>query len=517
VSEGELIQIDDYQIVNTIFQGNSTKVLEVSDGGMTYAMKILLPESFKDSVQKQALKREAKVAKALDHPNLVQFEKLVFTKEHGYMLMGFFRGVNLKVQISNDLVGLQGRIRKLIDGMCLALGYMHDKGWVHKDVKPDNVMFNKSSELKLVDYSLSTRAANVLSKILHTKINKEIKGTRTYIAPETLKKEPETPQTDMYSLGVTLFEVLTGDLPFKGTTPAELLKKHAIETPPDPSSMNSNVTPEMDRFVLRLLSKSPKNRHKSMDEVHAEFRSLQPFKEDVREIAQRVEEEAHQKEMESLNAAIKLDSRSDAMKSSLLESGQLKDDPASKPVPKALRPVARVEPQQPVPPMPQQPQIPPQPSMSPNAPVAYQQPPMQQPMPQQPGVPPQPYPVQQMPVQPMPGQPMSGQPMPGQPMPGQPMPGQPMPGQPMPGQPMPGQPMPPQQMPPQAQPPNAPPVSPQQPIPQQQQPAAPATPPNTQPGPPASSPQPAQPVEASNDENKPDDDMPFMDELPDVL
>ncbi|MCH7687481.1 MAG: serine/threonine protein kinase, partial [Planctomycetes bacterium] len=278
MSEGELDQIDEYQIVNTIYQGNNTRVLEVSDGGATYAMKILLPEPFKNSAQKQILKREAKIAKSLEHPNLVQFQKLVFTKQHGYMLMDFFRSVNLKLQISNDLVGLHSRIRKLIDGMCLALGFMHDKGWVHKDVKPDNILFNKSSELKLVDYSLATRAANALSKILYSKMNKEIKGTRTYIAPETLRREPETPQTDMYSLGVTLFEVLTGDLPFKGTTPAELLRKHAIEAPPEPSSFNANVTPEMDHFILRLLAKNPKKRHKNMDEVHAEFRSLQPFK-----------------------------------------------------------------------------------------------------------------------------------------------------------------------------------------------------------------------------------------------
>jgi serine/threonine protein kinase len=493
VSEGELNQIDNYQIVNTIFQGNNTRVLEVSEGGVTYAMKILLPESFKNSVQVQILKHEAKIAKSLDHPNLVQFQKAVFNKEHGYMLMDFFRGVNLKVQISNDLVGLHSRIRKLVDGICLALGFMHDKGWVHKDLKPDNILFNKSSELKLVDYSLSTKAANVFSKILHSK-KKEIQGTRTYIAPETLKRQPETPQTDMYSLGVTLFEVLTGALPFKGVTPADLLVKHATEAPPEPSSINSNVTPEMDRFVLRLLAKNPKKRHKSMNEVHAEFRALQPFKEDPRELAQKLEEEARQKELESLDAALKLDSRSDAMKSSLRESGQLKDKPASKPVPNAPKPVVRVEPQQPAQPMPQQPQMPPQPYMHPSAPVAYQQSPMQYPMPQQPGVPPQPYPVQPMPQQPMPGI--------------------------MPPQPIPPQQMPQQGMPPQAQPSGVPPASPQQPIPQQQQqqqPSAPAASPNTQPGPPVNSPQqPAQPAKPSK-ENAPDDDLPFMDELPDVL
>ncbi|MCH8335522.1 MAG: protein kinase, partial [Proteobacteria bacterium] len=114
---------------------------------------------------------------------------------------------------------------------------------------------------------------------------------------ETLLRKPETPQTDMYSLGVTLFEVLTGDLPFKGTTPAELLVKHATEAPPVPSSFNPNVSPEMDRFILRLLAKNPKKRHKSMDEVHAEFRALQPFNEDVQEVAQKLEAEAHQKEM----------------------------------------------------------------------------------------------------------------------------------------------------------------------------------------------------------------------------
>jgi serine/threonine-protein kinase len=110
-----------------------------------------------------------------------------------------------------------------------------------------------------------------------------IAGTRTYIAPETLQQRQATPQTDMYSLGITIFELLTGQPPFDGATPKELLEKHMHESAPLPSSMHRNVGPDMDRLVSRLLEKKPQNRHKGMREVIAEFRTAKIWKEGIKQ------------------------------------------------------------------------------------------------------------------------------------------------------------------------------------------------------------------------------------------
>ncbi|MEO1995022.1 MAG: protein kinase [Planctomycetaceae bacterium] len=558
MSDGEQI-VGDYRLLNLIASGNASNIWEVVEQGGTqaYAMKLLLPEKLADRDQKETLKREMKVGKLFAHPNFVSFHKLSITKKHAYLIMDYFRAPNLKSQLNLRPTEVHARLVKLVESVCLSLGHMHDHGWLHRDIKPENILFNKSSELRLIDFSLATRASSGLGKLVGGKA-KVIQGTRTYIAPETLLKKKPTEQTDMYSLGITLYECLTGQPPFRGSSPSDLLKRHLADVPLEPSELNENVTPEMDAFVLRMLSKKPKDRHESMNEVAAEFRSLKPFKEEISDRVARLEHEQKvAAEDKAMSLHSRLDSRTDAERTRIqLERGvPVERTPASKPEPKPEpKPAAASLPNQPMP---------------------------GQPMPGQP-MPGQPMPGQPMMGQPMPGQPMPGQPMPGQPMPGQPMPGQPMPGQPMPGQPMMGQPMPgqpmmvpgmgyPQQMPQGYMPPGAfppgyvqpgqmpgmmpaatPPGYPGQPVPQQsvpgtmpQQPPVPAAQPPVTPVPPqsASPPPPAQaggvplgthpqtqdlptvvPIHDARDQPElhpsqaeDDRDLPLMEELPDVM
>ena len=194
------------------------------------------------------------------------------------------------MQLGADGVSLQIRVVRLFEQLCQVLGYMHDQGWVHRDVKPDNILFNKASELRLIDFSLSTKAAGAMSKLIGGK-EKVIQGTRTYISPETILKAPPSPQSDIYSLGITLFEVLTGEPPFRGSSPDDLLKKHLTTAAPPPSMINNNVTPEMDRFVLKMLAKRTKDRHKNTHELLAEFRNIKPYKEDVADRDRRIKME----------------------------------------------------------------------------------------------------------------------------------------------------------------------------------------------------------------------------------
>ncbi|NOX54450.1 MAG: serine/threonine protein kinase, partial [Planctomycetes bacterium] len=306
-SSQETNKVDSYTLVNCIFTGKFSQVWEVIEEGtpLRYAMKLLLPEYTREREQVQSLKWEAKIGKQLEHPNLLTYHKVVATREHAYLLMDLFRSVSLKNFLSSDLLGVQLRIRKLIESLCLVLGYMHDKGWVHKDVKPDNILLNKGGEVKLIDFSLTVRAAGGLARLFRVK-PRQIQGTRTYIAPETIKRQPPTSATDIYSLGVTLFEVLTGSPPFTGTSPNDLLRRHLAMQPPAPSSLNPNVTPEMDRLVLRMLAKKPQDRP-SAQEVYGEFRSIKPFKEDIEAILEKKKQEAADRQAMEDGLASRLD------------------------------------------------------------------------------------------------------------------------------------------------------------------------------------------------------------------
>jgi serine/threonine-protein kinase len=315
------IVIDEYTLVNLIAQGSSTQVWEVVEkgsGDKHSAMKLMLPEALLESARKSVLKHEAKLAERFDHPNIIRFEKLVMNKKRGYMVMEYFRAPNLKMQLQSDVLSLQIRITRLFEQLCQALGYLHDQGWVHRDIKPDNVLFNKASELRLIDFSLTTRAAGAVSKLISGK-RTVIQGTRTYISPETILKAPPSPQADIYSLGVTLFEILAGEPPFRGTSPDDLLKKHLTTAAPPPSAFNDNVTPEMDRFVLKMLAKRTKDRHKNTHELLAEFRNIKPFKEDSAERDRRRKQELEERYKSTLDKSGRLDSRADHLKQRLLQ------------------------------------------------------------------------------------------------------------------------------------------------------------------------------------------------------
>ena len=284
MSTGDILTLDKYKLLNCLASGQSSQVWEIAEGDSSrrLAMKLLLPEALQDADRKAALKHEAKVGGSMQHPNILKYYETVVNKKNGYFVMEYFRSPNLKIQIGSDLTSVHVRIKRLIEQLAAALDHIHEKGWLHKDMKPDNILFSKGSELRLIDFSLSGRPTGALSKMLGG--GGTIQGTRTYIAPEQILRRSLTPATDVYSLGITLFEVLTGKGPFKGTTPDDLLKRHLTETAPTPSAFNSNIAPEMDRLIMRMLSKKPDLRPRNMTEFMAEFRTVKVFKEEVKEL-----------------------------------------------------------------------------------------------------------------------------------------------------------------------------------------------------------------------------------------
>lgn len=480
MSEAEQLTIDDYQLVNCIATGNVSQVWEVQQmsTSQTFAMKLLLDEALEDVEQRNTMKHEAKVGKALEHPNLIQVFDVMVTKKQAYIIMELFKAANLKAIIRSSLLDVHVRIGKLAEATSSACAYMHEKGWIHKDIKPDNILMTKGSEVRVIDFSLASKADSAIGRMMTKKSNIAIQGTRTYIAPELIKRERLTPKADIYSLGISLFECLTGRPPFTGTNPNALLMSHIQERPPAPSEIHNNVSPQADALIARMLSKKPADRHENMQEVFTEVRGINFFKMDPVEYDRQQKEEAEREKEVTIDQ--RMDSRADHEYTQ--KYGHKPKTPA-KPKPQTPPPEPERRPASPAPAQPAAHAPQPPPGMAP------QMPPGMMPHPGMPQYP-------QMPMHPgmmPPGAMPPGMMPPGMPPQGAPAP---MPGQPQPPPGMPGQP--PQQ-------PQAPPQPPQQQPPQPQQPAAgaPPEPKDPKPAPPA-------PVEESHADPETPEDIDWL-------
>jgi len=320
MSNDENLVDDQYQLAVCIASGSSSQVWEVVEmsSGRHLAMKLLKTDVPEFKENKAQMKRESEIHKLLDHPQIVKFEKYSSNRDHTYILMEYFRASNLKLQIKADTNGVHLKVRQLFEGVCAALSHVHQKGFIHRDIKPDNVLMNKVGEVRLCDFSLSSKQKLGMGKLLAGKL-KSIQGTRTYIAPETIRRNQPTFQTDLYSLGVLFFEVLACKTPFQAPTPEELLQKHLRAEAPNPSEFNPNVSPEMDRIIAKLLKKKPADRPVSADEVLAEIKRIRIFKEEIVDAV--AEKKANQdKDALSMLSEIRLDSRADAKLKEMLET-----------------------------------------------------------------------------------------------------------------------------------------------------------------------------------------------------
>jgi serine/threonine-protein kinase len=492
VTEGTLT-IGGYELRNCVATGSSTQIWEVNEQGSTVqlAMKLLLEEAHKDPAMKAVLKHEFKVGSSFDHPSFLKFHRIEINRDHGFFIMDYFRSPSLKSHIATNRAGVQSSFKKLAESLCLAYQHMHEKGWLHRDIKPDNILVNKAGEARVIDFSLSSRVMGGLGKLFAGK-QKTIQGTRTYIAPETILKKPPTPLTDQYSLGVTFYETLTGGPPFAGASPNDLLKKHLGEAVPEPSTVNPNVTPELDKLIVKMMAKKPQDRYDSMQEVASALRGITCFKEDPLQRHERQLQESKDEMAASVDK--RLDSRADAERTAKGIAAPAKPR-KRKPTPAMLKELERMEEEK---------------RQKEQQAAAAQQPMMPGYMPgMMPGMmPPQmPYPAAMPQMQY--GMPMPQMP-PGQMHPGQMMPQMP-PGQMPPGQQMPQQPA---QMPqqPAAAPPQQGTTPPQQPAAPPQQQAVPAQPQAPAAQPPAAQP-PVQPEKPGKDleEANEDDLMSFLD------
>ena len=216
----------------------------------------------------------------LRHPNLVRVHEYVKDPEQPYFVMDYFPSYHLKLPIARPSVYPMPKtqLHRILEQAAAGLAYMHDKGLVHRDVKPENILANKSGEVRVIDYAITMRPLSGLRKLFGAKIPRQ--GTPSYIPPEQIRCESPNPAADIYSFGITCYELACGRPPFRANSLQELLNKHLQERPVPLTMHNPLVTQEFSDLILKMIMKRPEDRLESLHEFLTRFRLVRIFQDD---------------------------------------------------------------------------------------------------------------------------------------------------------------------------------------------------------------------------------------------
>lgn len=261
-----------YEILEKINRGGIANIYRVRDRekGRIVALKELLPHLALDRRVVRELYREARLAAKFDHPNVIKIFELRKEKGIPCLIMEYVEGGNLKELIIRKDEILKRKSLFIILGIGRGLNHIHQHGVIHRDIKPENVLISKRGEVKITDFGLA-RKDRRLSRLFGDGVN----GTIAYMSPEQIRGRRVDERSDIYSFGVTIYEILTGRIPFAGEDRESLMKMHLDkEAVPKPPSVYNNILPQLEKITLKALEKNRARRYQSAAEILVELEKI---------------------------------------------------------------------------------------------------------------------------------------------------------------------------------------------------------------------------------------------------
>jgi serine/threonine-protein kinase len=258
-------QLDHYRIEGLVARSGMASIFRATDmrTGREVAIKIPHPEVEADPGLFDRFRREAEIGEKLDHPGVM---KVLANPDSSrlYMVMEWVNGRLLRqvLQDDNGKLPLE-RATKIAVNIADALDYIHRNGVVHRDLKPENIMIDGDDGIKLIDFGIAGREG--ARRLTFAKLS-QVMGTPDYISPEQVKGKRGDGRSDIYALGVMLYEMLAGKTPFQGPNPFAIMNDRLMNNPIPPREANPEISPEVQEVIYRALEREPQNRYSTANE-----------------------------------------------------------------------------------------------------------------------------------------------------------------------------------------------------------------------------------------------------------
>jgi serine/threonine-protein kinase len=251
-----------FDLIELVSRSNMASIFKAYDLEKTEAVAIKVPLLYVESDLGgyERFKREEEIGLMLDHPSILKFVKVDGEKSRPYLVMEFLEGETLAERMARIKPMPENEAARIVSGVCDALDYLYRRGIVHRDLKPPNIILCRDGSLRLIDFGLA-RAAK--SRRLTFAGLTSVMGTPDYIAPEQVKGKRGDHQSDVYSLGAMLYEMVTGTTPFEGENPYVIMNMRLTGDPQAPRVLNPNLTPVMEEIILHAMERNPSQRYLS--------------------------------------------------------------------------------------------------------------------------------------------------------------------------------------------------------------------------------------------------------------